>query len=150
MTTTVDIDKVVAAIAALTIPGVTIRGVSGVADSMLMTAKTLAPRPEKFITGARLEHAEMTQQLNDFWYTLHYRYYHVPIGEGLGGLVSAWPGLVTNVAAIMAALSSHTSYNGSVDGESPSIDTMGPVMDPAGNAYLGAEFSITILQHLEA
>jgi hypothetical protein len=150
MTTTLDVDTVVASIAALDITDVKVHGISGVSDSMLMNGKVLAPRPEKFITGARLIHVEQTQQLNNFVYTLHYRYYHCSIAGGLGGLTSSWPGLLDAVASILVALSSHSTLPGSVDSEDPQVESLGPVQDPAGNYYLGAEIAVTILQFLEA
>jgi hypothetical protein len=148
MTTTVDVGTVMASIAGLTISGVTVRGESGVADSMLANTAVLAPRPEKFITGVHLVHVEQTQQQNNFYYTLHYRYYHCAIGSV--NMTNSWTGLLTNVAAILAALSSHTTLAGSIDSEDPIVEILGPVSDPAGNVYLGAEFAITIMQFLEA
>jgi len=150
MSITVDVEAVMAAIAALTIPDVTIRGESGVADSMLMSAHTFAPRPEKFITGVQLKHAEMTEYNNNFYYTLHYRYYHCALEGGLGGLAAMWPGLIKNVASILVAFSSHLSLGGTIDQDLPTVETLGPVMDPAGNQYLGAEISILVLQFLES
>jgi hypothetical protein len=148
MTTTVDIATVMSSIAGLTITGVTVRGESGVADSMMANAAVLAPRPEKFVTGVRLIHVEQTQQQNNFLYTLHYRYYHCAIGSV--NMTQSWAAMLTNLAAILVALSSHTTLNGSVDSEDPIVETMGPVSDPAGNMYLGAEIAITIMQFLEA
>lgn len=150
MSKTVDIEPAMASIAALTIPGVTVRGESGVADSMLMTAATLAPRPEKFVTGLRLVHVEQTQQENNVYCTLHYRYYHCSLQGGLGGLTSMWPGLIKNVISIFVALSSHSTLPGTIDSEDPIIEGMGPVTDPAGNLFLGAEFAVTLLFFLEA
>ena len=126
----------------------TVRGESGVADSMMANTGVLAPRPEKFVTGVRLIHVEMTQQANNFYYTLHYRYYHCAIGSV--NMTNSWTGLLTNLAAILAALSNHTTMPGSIDSEDPIVETMGPVSDPAGNMYLGAEIAITIMQFLEA
>jgi len=150
MSTTVDVETGMASIAALVIPSVTVRDESGVADSMLMTAATLAPRPEKFITGVKITAVEQTKQNLNLIYTLNYRYYHCSMAGGLGGLTASWPGLLKNVARILAALSSHTTLPGSVDNSQPVVETMGPVYDPAGNQFLGAEISISFLQFLEA
>lgn len=149
MSATVDFSTVTNSISALSVSGVTIRDIDEVTESNILGGKILFPQPAEFITDVNLTRNEMTGQWNTLTYTLHYVYLHCPVSGGLGGLLASYSGLVTNSAAILLAFSSDATLSGAMDNDSPRMEGLGIVTDPAGNSYYGCLFTLNILQFLE-
>jgi hypothetical protein len=149
MTATVDFTTVTNAIESLSISGVTIKDIDNLTDSNKLSTPLLAPRPENFITDVRVERDEWSAQKLRLSYTLNYRYYHCLLEMGLGGLFASYGGFMTKLAALVLAFSNDAILAGALDKDSPVINGIGPVQDPAGNNYLGCVVSVHILQFLE-
>lgn len=149
MSATVNFTTVTNAIEALSISGVTILDVDEIPDTMGLDNHVLAPMPAGFISDIELTRDEQSAQWLTLKYTLHYRYYHVRIQGGIGGLFAAYSGLITNCAAILLAFGNDATLSGAVDNQEPQITDIGPVSDPAGNAYHGFDISLRITQFLE-
>lgn len=137
---------VLSSIAAISVSGVVVvdsnaipEEAGGVRESLLY------PRPDVFLDGfnlARMSQGSGGTALGDMTYTIHYRYCHVPAGHERN-LATTYPGLVTNVAAIINAITSNDSITGAVELELSGL-TVGLVEDPAGEPYLGADFDFYI------
>lgn len=149
MSTTVDIATVTNAIEALSISGVTVLDVDEITDSVGLEAAILAPWPEGFISNIEVTRAEQSGQNLDLKYTLTYRYYHCRIAGGLGGILGPYAAMITNLAAILKAFAQNETLTGAMDNYEPQISDLGPVVDPAGNAYHGFDISLRIHQFLE-
>jgi hypothetical protein len=147
MTTTMDFATVAGSIAALTITGVTVKDYDQMSDALGMTNNILTPRPNGYITDISVVRSELSGQNLDVSYTLHYDYYHCAPG-GMNGLLK-YSTLVDSVSLILAAFAKRTTLGGAVDNTTPTVDMIGVIQDPAGNTFLGASFSIRILQFLE-
>ena len=149
MSTTIDLTTVTNSIEALTISDVTVLDVDKIVESMQMNPKTLAPRPEDFVTDMMVTRDEVSGQKLQISYVLHYRYYHCPIAGGLGGIFASYSAMMTNIIAIQLKLSDDAKLSGSMDTMEPQPFNIGPVQDPAGNTFLGCEFQISVMQFLE-
>jgi len=149
MSATIDLTTVTNTIEGLTISGVTILDVDEIIESMQMNPATLAPRPEDFVTDMMVTRDESSGRLLQLSYVLHYRYYHCPIAGGLGGIFASYSAMMTNIVAIQLKLSDDAQLTGSMDTMEPQPFNIGPVQDPAGNTFLGCEFSIRVMQFLE-
>ena len=149
MSATVNFSTVTNAIAALSIPGVTIKDVDELSDAIGEDFAVLAPMPAGFITNVLVSRDEVTGQKLRLSYTLTYRYYHCKIAGGLGGLFSTFSKLVDNAAAILLAFCNDATLAGALDNEAPTFSTFGPVSDPAGIGYHGFDITLNIMQFLE-
>jgi len=146
MSVTVDFTTVTKSIAALNISGVTVKDYDQVSASAKASPGSLVPMPENFVSDVELIYDETTGQKLSLSYTLHYRYYHAQIGNDL---LSGWSAMLTKSALILLAFANDATLAGAVNTTSPHIDNMGPVQDPSGNAFHGADFSLRVMQFLE-
>jgi hypothetical protein len=149
MSTTIDITTVTDAISHLSIAGVTIKDIDEIPDSAGLNRAIMFPRPDNPVTNFRVEYAEETRQLQNVYYTLNYMYLHLAASGGMGGIFAFMSGLMTNVVAIVTALTSATTLGGATLNGNPLIGQISPVTDPAGNTYQGCSISIDIMQFLE-
>lgn len=136
-------------IAAISISGVTVASTSGIPEEAGgVRYSILYPRPDIFMDGFNYERVSQgggSTAKGDMTYTLHYRYCHVPVGAGRN-LADIYPGIVTNVIAIINAITTNDAVTGCVDLELSDLN-VGWVEDPSGDTYLGADFALKVLEY---
>lgn len=152
MTINCQIDTVSASIAALTISGVTIKSSASIPESAMMLCPILFPKPDGFVTD--MEFTRESQggngtALMNLSYTLNYVYCHAPIGSGVGGIFTTYGPLITNLALILEKIFASDTLTGAVDITLSGVTNIGPVVDPAGNAYHGVEIALRVLEFIQ-
>jgi hypothetical protein len=146
MSTSITLDTVTNAIAALSITGVTIKDTDELPSALGLETAVLMPKPDNFLTDLRITPAELSKQNLDVRYTLHYQYFHCKIA---GQLFANYAPMLDNLVLIIKAFSSDATLSGAMDNGECRIGVIGPIMDAAGNSYHGCELTIDILQFLE-
>jgi hypothetical protein len=146
MTYAINFVTVADSISKMSISGVTVKDIDQITASRMGQAAMLAPRPDNFVTNIQVARDELTGQKLTLKYTLNYTYYHCPVGSTLN--FADYANLITNVAAILAVMVAPTPLAGSLDTEAPTVFEIGPVLDPAGNAFHGCQISLTISQFI--
>ncbi len=129
-------------IAALDVVGVTILP-EPPAEATRMTP-VLFPEPLGFITDFTMVRdsfgggstAKMTVE-----YVLHYTFCYAPIGSGRTGL-DIYVDMVDKVADILDEILAIDVITGSIDVVPDPLTEFGPVLDPAGNQYLGCRMAL--------
>lgn len=140
----IPIGTITAAIAGLTITGVTVRDTSGMTD--LITARdcpVLAPRPNMFIGLNPVErdtYGASPVARKTVTFTLSYRFFHSPIGQGRGEY-EVFPLYLVKIFAIMDALIA-CDLGGTVDMNLVGVPNLGVVVDGADNQFWGSDLDI--------
>lgn len=151
MTVSISFSTVADSIAGLSITGVTIADINQIGESNQKTPKHLCPRPQGYITNIVMDEptfgAGATRKLT-LRYTLTYRYYHAEIVGGRGGLFAVYSGMITNITRICNAILTNDTITGCVDIALLTIGELGPVSDPAGNAFHGCDLSFRITEYI--
>jgi len=148
MTFALQLTNITNAIAALSIPGVTIKDVDELAASWVSTPNVLYPNPNEpgFITDFDLQYDSILQGAESAMtvsYTLNYVFLGTQVGD-LGTFTAAYGHVVTKLVAIIDAIVSlHAPYSGAIMLKLGNV-SIGPKIDPVGNQYHGAEFSMLI------
>ena len=136
------------AIAAISVAGVSVRDVDEISATWKSRPNVLYPNPEAFLTNFSLEYQSFTHGALaqvDLSYTLNYRFCGTQAGD-LSNLGTAYNDMMTKVVLIInAIITNHAPYDGVVSMELGSV-TFGPVVDPAGNGYHGADLSFDITE----
>lgn len=148
MTATLSFINVATAIHGLTVSGVAILDLTNVNPSYTVQTPVFTPRPDGYISNLALSERTFGTAGAEQWtvkYDLNYRYLHVPIGARLDFAVMS--ALITNVAAIGAAIMNNDTLNGAADATFGTIARVGPVTDPAGNVYHGCDIVIHVTQY---
>lgn len=151
MTVYVKISTVCTAIAALSIPGVTIKDLSGVPANANLAPRTLYPNPEGVIRGLVPERQSQGVQGSEkinIEYGIRYRYLHcTPNGLTPGDIVAD---CVSAVSSILAVILANDTVSGAVDLWLESMtDFPISVKDPAGNDFWGCDFTLHIKEFCE-
>jgi len=136
-------------IAGLSISGVTVKDINELSASWKSLPNVLYPRPDNFVTGMSLTQAELTKQKFDLRYTLNYRFLHVQLGND-AVLFAAYPTLIAKIVLIINTIIANHNLSCAVDVSFGGITALGPLPDPAGNVYHGCDFTINVLEFLEA
>ena len=147
MTVSVYIATVADSISKLSISGVTCKDIDQIVSSYLSQPALFAPRPDDFITNISVTPASLgsgSSKQVDLQYTLNYVYYHCSLGSTLN--FAAYSAMITNIAAILVALITNDTITGAVDMTVQEVSGVGPVLDPAGNAFHGCNIAVTIMQ----
>jgi len=152
MTINCQLETVTSSIAALTITNVRVMDITNIPEGTKLAGPILYPRPQEFVTD--IEFTRESQggngtALMNLSYSLHYVYLHAPIGAGVGGLFSVYSGLISNLVLIMEKLFASDAITGVVDLQLEEVSSIGPVSDPAGNAYHGVEISLRVLEFIQ-
>lgn len=147
MTISVSLATVADSISKLTISGVTVKDMDEITSSYLAGPATFSPRPDNFVSDLSVTPSSLgsggTKQV-DIKYTLNYVYYHCALGSVLN--FSMYSAMVTNIAAILVALITNDVVSGAVDLTVTGLSNIGPVVDPAGNAFHGCNISVQITE----
>ena len=137
------------AIENISISGVTVKDYDGIVTNWQSTPNVLYPNPEGFLTGFQPpEYQSFLHGANaqvDFSYTLNYRFLGTQLGN-LGNFSTAYKAVVDKYLLILAAIvTNHSAADGKADIEFGAV-TFGPMLDPAGNSYHGADISINVTE----
>jgi len=140
----IPITTITAAIAALSVSGVTILDVSALRDSMTdRDLPCLAPRPNQFVTFQPVERdtfGPSASARKTVVFSLAYRFFHSPVGQGRGQF-EIFPLFLNNLFAIADALIA-TDLGGTVDMNLSSVPDLGVVGDASDNQFWGADVDI--------
>jgi hypothetical protein len=145
MTVSVQLATVCDSISKLSISGVTIKDIDQITASRIGQAAILTPKPDGFVTGlvfAPDSFGPGATRLGTLQYTLTYRYYHCAIGQLLD--FGSYAALVANVVTILNAILTNDIVTGCVDVSLAGAIDVGPVTDPAGNSFHGADIALLI------
>lgn len=143
------LSSVTAAIAGLTITGVTVRDTDKIAASWQSVSNVLYPNPSQdgFITGFTMAYdlyVDDTLSPVQVSYTLHYRFLGSQIGD-MTNFSTAYGGVATKLATIIPAMVGAAMAVADVTIELGEV-TIGNKQDPAGNQYHGADFALNIVE----
>jgi len=140
----IPIDTITAAIAALTVSGVTIRDTSACTDAvMVRDCPVLAPRPNNFVMLNPVERdtfGASSVARKTVTFTLSYRFFHSVIGQGRG-VYEVFPLYLDKIFAIMDALIA-CDLGGTVDMNLSGVPNLGVVTDGADNQFWGSDVEI--------
>lgn len=143
-------DIVASSIAAWTITGITIKGITSIPEQAQMLCPILYPKPDNFVTGLGVDNYTFGtggSEQATIHYVMTWRYLHSQIGGGLGGLFAVYGGLITNICTILAYIANHDTVTGAANLRVQTIPVIGPVSDPTGNMYHGCDFDIYVEEY---
>lgn len=151
MTISLDFVTIAGAIAALDIPNIEIKDITGIPDSGLMVTPVLYPIPERFITDFNGFTPETfgvsgNEQMT-VTYTLNYRYLHCTIGT-ITGVAAVYGGMIENLEKIVEKIMNNDTLAGVTDIRIGAIPAMGIIQDAAGNQYLGCDLTMYIKEYV--
>jgi hypothetical protein len=150
MTINVQFATVAAGISALSISGVNVKDIDTLPEDCTLLCPVFYPRPDGFITDLSPTVQSFgsggTAKL-DLSYTLTYRYLHAPLGTH--GLFDTYAGLIAKLELILEAIFANDAITGAVDLQTVGVSDVGPVADPAGNMYHGADISLRVLEFVQ-
>ena len=108
-----------------------------------------SPRPDEFISAPTVTPVSFGsgegRQL-DVSYTITYRYFHAPVGEG--DIATTWAQMVVNTFKIFDAVLQNDALSGLIDLNLSSVSTFGTVVDGSNNVYHGCDISFRVLEHV--
>jgi hypothetical protein len=144
----IPISTITAAIAGLTISGVTVLDTNALRDAMVdIDLPCLAPRPYSFVNLQPVERdtfGAAAVARKTVLFSLNYRYFHAPVGQGLGEY-ETFPGFLTNLFALADALIAADALGGTVDMNLASMPDLGVVQDGANTNFWGADVEIVCM-----
>lgn len=141
-------DTIAASIAALSITGVTIKDLDEIPQVGDTRVAVLMPDPGNFLTDLVVTRESFgASGYKNASYTLNYVYLHAPVGQGRS-LRDVYPGLVTNVLAILDALITSDALSGCID-QFPDAVSVSIVTDPAGTQFYGCPLALRVLEFVE-
>jgi hypothetical protein len=151
MTIVISPTTVSAAIAGLSITGVTIKDIDEMPDSVNMLTPLIVPQPNNFISAVRPQRQSFgsggTQKM-DFTYSLNYQFIHSPVGSGINAF-APYNDVITKLVSIINTILNNDTVNGLVDMGLQEIGQVGIITDPAGDQYWGCLFSVICLEHAQ-
>lgn len=146
MTVSLNLANIADAISALSVSGVTVKDKDQIAGSWVSTPNVLFPRPDGWVSNFRIVFDSVLQGTNapmTISYTLNYRFLGVQAGD-IATFPVAYSSLVDKLILIVNAIvAMYAPYSGRVEMVIGNID-IGAKVDPAGNNFFGADFSINI------
>ena len=107
----------------------------------------LAPLPNGFMSAPQITAVNMgtgTARKLNVTYTLTYRYFHAPIGQG--ELEQTWSEMVDNVAAILDVIFVSDALTGAIDFNLQGISEFGMVQDGSNNLYHGCDLTFSVME----
>jgi hypothetical protein len=141
----IPIDTITAAIAGLTMTGITIRDTSGMTDSIVTRdCPVLTPRPNQFVNFQpviRDTYGLATVAKKTVTFELVYRFFHSSAGEGRG-LYDQFADFMDKIFIINDALIAADALGGTIDMQLTGNPDFGVVTDGAGNEFWGADVTV--------
>ncbi len=139
-------------IAAVSVAGVSIRDVDQILQNVTVAdCPLLQPEPLDFVRGFRAVRQSFGPNASAFKqveYDLIYTYFHAPIGASYA--LELYDDLLTKLAAIEDAILTDDTINDVVDINPGEIPQVGPVKDPAGHNFLGAQLTFHVVEYVNA
>lgn len=111
----------------------------------------LTPQPDNPVTDVqftRQTYGAGGSAKMDLEYTLHYLYFHAPIGAGLG-LFSVYNAMMENIDYILEQIMDNDAPEGAIDMQVLNIPRIAPIKDAAGNDYHGMEIALRVKEFME-
>jgi hypothetical protein len=141
----IPINTITAAIAGLTVTGVTIRDTSALTDHVEHRDEPLlAPRPNQFVNMQPVQrdtYGPAATAKKTVTFELTYRFFHSDAGEGRG-LYDQFPDFMSKIFAINDALIAADALGGTVDMQLIGNPEFGVVTDGGGGEFWGADLTI--------
>ena len=97
---------------------------------------------------ARVNLGTTTSAKWDLTYVLTYRLFYKKVGTERESISAVMPGLVTDTMLFLDAIFANDSLTGAIDLELAGTPTFGPVEDPIGEMFWGADIELQILEHI--
>jgi hypothetical protein len=141
----IPIDTITAAIAGLTVTGVTIRDTSALTDHIEHRDEPcLVPLPNNFVNFQpviRDTYGPAATAKKTVTFELNYRFFHSDAGEGRG-LYDQFPDFMDKLFAINDALIAADALGGTVDMQLLGNPNLGVVVNGGGGEFWGADITI--------
>jgi hypothetical protein len=135
-------------IAALSVSGVTIKGLSGIPEQVQgRDCPLFFPHPEEFIQGGAGGDEGLETfgvPTGRFWLfnrTFRYVYLHAPVGT-TRGIYEQYPAMTAKVDLLMEAIAEMDVTD--VDVRNITVSQIGQLQDPAGSKFYGCTLDITV------
>lgn len=139
--------EVAAAIAALTVPGITILDLDQMKPALSERDCPLfgpSANDPSFLTDWDAKRLTFQgNQLNN--YNLHYTYFQAPVGADRG-LFKQYPDMVENARKLVEALQALPRVDGCKSVKLYEMPRFGPVFDASGQQFHGATFSLQVVE----
>lgn len=135
-------------IAGLTVTGVTLKALNAIPEGVdPRDCPVIYPKPDGFMSALEVEVNSFGSSAakKTVTYTLAYMYLHSAIGEGRG-LFDVYEDMVSKVTAFIDAVLANDAITGCVDITQSGITAFGPVADPAGGIFHGAQLSFVVTE----
>lgn len=130
--------------------GIHSKSADNIPSNGLTECPYFAPRPRGFITDVQFSRAAFgsggTEPM-DLVYTMHWQYFHAPIGQVL--TFSSYAALLENLAYIVEQIANNDAPEGSIDVQLLTIEDIAGIQDPAGNNFHGVEIAIQIKEFIK-
>jgi hypothetical protein len=140
---------VATSIAGLTVTGVTMCDISAIPEGVNpRDCPIIYPKPDGFLSGLSVEINSTgtgTSAKKTVRYTLTYMFVYAPI-QSERGLFALYPDMVAKALVFIDAVLANDSITGCVDIFPQDIMNWGPVTDPAGVAFHGAEIAFRVTE----
>lgn len=133
-------------ISKLSISGITIRDIDALATSWLALPNVLYPRPDGFVSNISVTATDMARGGYELRYTLTYRYLFTQLGND-AVLFAGYATFMANLVLIINSIITNHNLTGAIDLTLGGV-SVGPLQDPAGNMYHGADIQINVLEFL--
>jgi len=147
---------IAAGIAALSITGVTVKGITNIPDSITpRDCPLLMPNPTDWIAGGiggEVASGATTFGAGALWEferAYNYLYIHAPAGEGRG-LRDHFSDMATELDAIITALTGFNYVFADVDVVQIDNGGFATIVDPAGKQFYGCEITVTLKERINA
>lgn len=125
-------------------------GADNIPVNAVMDCPAFSPRPRDFITDVQFSRVAFgsggTESMN-LVYTMHWQYFHAPIGTNL--TFESYAALLDNLAYIVQQIADNDAIEGAVDMVLLSIPTIAGLQDPAGNVFHGVEIALQITEFIK-
>jgi hypothetical protein len=138
------------AISNLQVSGLTILDVTEIPEEAIALGPVLIPNPYGLITGSSCTH----DGFGPVWtvvFTLQYALLSDPVGagRGLASVVSRAMALAFRFEDAVLAIHTDPAFSFIDDIKIPNIGTFGPIQDPTGHQYYGANIEIEVTLYLD-
>lgn len=147
MTVSLALATVADSISKISISGVTVKDVNELSASWKSLPNVLYPRPDGFVTGLRFKtdsYGINGAEKGTFTYNLTYRFLGTAVGN-MGTFGQAYSDALTKIIAIVNAIVADDTITGATkDFRLGTIANIGPMPDPSGNVFHGADITFVV------
>ncbi len=144
------LSTITAAIAALSVSGVTIKDTSAIPKSVEpRDCPILYPRPDGFVSAfnvVRDSFGADSQARKTVTYTLTYRFLYAALGTDRAAVFDAYDDFAAKAFAILDVILANSTISGLVDLTPIDTPAWGPVSDPSGKMFHGTDISLAVTE----